>query len=120
MSIKGLTAEQIANELPEEFPLWFVLVKGEEQTHILTPDKDSDGVLYLFTNQKDAEQYAYIVKKLAPAYKDRELIVASDLKEEIITNAIHYNQYIGVIPRNSAIKFFEAYEEFLGRYYGFD
>jgi hypothetical protein len=115
--VKLIRSEDVASELPPDSAVWFLVVKGDEDNHVLTPDLDVGDVLWLFLKKEDAEHYAHLVTELAPGYKGKELVAIEDKLQDVRENAIHYKQQWGLIGPNGAMTYFKEYSEFLADYY---
>jgi hypothetical protein len=117
--MKPLDEAVLDSELPEDTRVWVVIDKAEPDTHLAFPFDEKTAGVWAFLKREDAEHLIYLLKSLAPAYKDMELDVADDLLKDIRGGAKENKGLFTVIPPNSSLKFFERYKELLGRYYGF-
>lgn len=115
--VKVIRPEAVATDLAPDSPVWFLVVKGDERNHVLTPDLDMGDVLWLFLKKEDAEHYAHLVMELAPSYQGKELIAVQDVLEDVKENAIHHKQLWGLIGPNEAMTYFKEYGEFLADYF---
>lgn len=77
-------------------------------------------VWFLFTNEKDAEHFGFLLERLAPGFKNKEMIAISDSKKEIVSTIAPVGTQMVLIPRNVALQFFQEYEQFMARDYGFE
>ena len=74
----------------------------------------------MFTNEKDAEHFGFLLERLAPGFKNKEMIAISDSKKEIVSTIAPVGTQMVLIPRNVALQFFQEYEQFMARDYGFE
>ena len=117
--MKPLDEGVLDSELPEDTRVWVVIDKAEPDTYLAFPFDEKTSGVWAFLKREDAEHLIYLLKSLAPAYKDMDLEAVDDLLKDIREGAMEHNGLFTVIPPNSSIKFFERYKELLGRYYGF-
>jgi hypothetical protein len=116
--MKPLDEAVLDNELPEDTRVWVVIDKAEPGTYLNFPFDEKTMGVWAFLKREDAEHLIYLLKSLAPAYKDMELEATDDLLKDIREGARKHKGLFTVIPPNSSIKFFERYKEQLARYYG--
>lgn len=110
--------EVFDSDYADEFQFWFVVDKANPNIFILSP-YDTVDLWFIFTNEKDAQHFANLIKEYAKPYKDKELMVVSDTKKKILSTIVLKTIQLGLVQRNEALKFFEHYKELLGKYYGF-
>jgi hypothetical protein len=116
--IYSLPEDVIENEIPKETPIWFIVASDDDGEFILTPDVEREWALWLFMKQGDAEHFARITEKLAPAYRGRTLKAASEPIGEVLDYVVEKQLQFGVLSPNESLNFFQAYEDYMADYYG--
>jgi hypothetical protein len=116
--IKGLDKDVVKSELMDS-DVWFILDSRDTSNYILSPDDVREWVLWLFLKREDAEHFAYLAMKLAPAYNGVEVLTEKDLVKNILKEVDHRQDW-EVLSPNEAREFFKLYEELMAKYYGIE
>ena len=112
-------SEEALDSLSADSRVWVILDKGQPETYLLFPKNDKVRALWAFLKREDAEHLMYLLKTLAPEYRDIELFVEADLLNDIREGAREHQGEVCVMSPIDSMEFFKRYEELLGRYYGF-
>lgn len=111
--------EVFDNEYSDDFPFWYPVDQDKPNEFIPMP-YETVSLWFLFTNEKDAEHFGYLIHKFSPNYQDKQMIAVSDTKRSIFSEVVPNSIQAVLIPRNGALQFFQEYEQFMAKYYGFD
>lgn len=114
-----LSEEVLNTEFNSDSKVWVVLDKENPSTYLLFPKNENTLALWAFTKKEDADHLAHTLKKLAPNYKEMELVIDADSLQEIRDGAKKNKCLLCVMSPNDSREFFKKYEETLAHYYGF-
>jgi hypothetical protein len=116
--IQGLpSAETILSELPDDTKIWLVQPVDRDSIVIVPDAYVGEPVLWMFLKREDAEHFAFLLTKIAPAFANTELTVKDWLLHFVIERAIEDKQVAALITPEKSMQFFKEFEEFLPNYY---
>ena len=113
-----LSEDVLEREFPDDSHVWVIVDGDDLGRYLLFPKNENTTALWAFMKREDAEHLMYLLKTLAPPYKEMNLVVADDLLKDVRAGAKENNGILCVWSPVDSLEFFRRYEELLGHYYG--
>lgn len=113
-----LSEDVLEREFSDDSRIWVIVDGDHPGEYLLFPINVTTTALWAFMKREDAEHLMYLLKTLAPPYKDMNLVVADDLLKEVRAGANENNGKLCVWSPVNSLEFFRRYKELLGHYYG--